>query len=262
MKKHPYQGIFVMTDGPDGAGKGVVLDAIKAREINSGKKVFDVQEFSEYYGYYPSVEDVDEDEEHEVVITHEPGYCGVGLYIREELIDKNDRDYSVPAIAEAYSLDRALLYQRTVLPCLEAGKTVVQSRSISTSLAYQPAMKSIDTKMFNNDNDFMTFSDILNLRGNSFVKNYLPDLFLVTLVQDEKVLEARWKERSKDDNAIFENLEFQRKLIEIYSSGDINWYFKTGGCEIALIDTSLTIEDTKKQVWEAYLKLLRDRDSE
>ena len=61
----------------------------------------------------------------------------MGRAIRQDLTS-NNYSYPAAAIAQAYALDRLILYTKLLIPLLAAGKCVLQDRGISTTLCYQP----------------------------------------------------------------------------------------------------------------------------
>ena len=94
------------------------------------------------------------------ILAFEPTYEGIGAVIRNEIIKKGTgRSYSAATTAQAYALDREVLYRTTVLPALKKQKFVVQDRGLPASLAYQSAQAEISKEK-------LTVEDILALPGN------------------------------------------------------------------------------------------------
>tara|TARA_Y100000034_G_C6753931_1_gene335355 strand:- start:70 stop:804 length:735 start_codon:yes stop_codon:yes gene_type:complete len=242
------KGRFVVVDGLDGIGKGVILRALKEAARTQGKKVFDVHEFWWGHDYHPDPQSIIG--EYDVVVTSEPTFVGVGKYIREELIAKNQRDYSSEIIAEAYALDRWILYRKLILPLLEAGVDVFQSRSFSSSIVYQRQSAMDAGNKFDVD-------DIMELPGNAFCAEHPMDFLIVPTIKDAEDAMKRSQEREKDDNCVFENIDFQLKIKEHYESDEFRELFENLGTEVVYLDAGKTVEFSQQQAKEFYEKKLK-----
>lgn len=229
-------GKFVMVDGLDGAGKGVAVNALREWAEAKEMKVLDLREYWKSNQGFPDVSDYD------VIISAEPTFTGIGKKIREKLI-KNGSQHSVKEIAEAFSQDRKELYEKLILPALEKGKYVFQERGITSSLVFQPTMG--DPKV---DVEF-----IKNLEGNKFCLEHAPDL-LVFVLADPKVVIERASAREKQDDAIFEKVEFQKKIKTVFESNWLRELFESKGSKVAYLNTNPpgTPEDTKKKIIEIF----------
>lgn len=237
------KGKFVMVDGLDGSGKGVIVDALvewaeakQLKVLNVGK-VGREQEFpiSESVAYF------------DVLRTDEPTFYYVGKAIREELIRANGRNYSAWSVAQAFALDREILYRRLIIPALKQGKYIFQERGVVSSIVYQPLQERIP------------LSEILKLPGNKLALQYPPDLLIIPKVSAETAMK-RLGPREKKDESIFETLSFQRKLAERYSSEWLKQLFEKQGTKIVYLDTEepKTAEETRQEtvrVWEEFLKV-------
>ena len=96
----------------------------------------------------------------------------------------------------------------------------------------------------------------MKLPGNAFAIKHAPSLLLIIDI-DSDVAIKRLKERKKQDNAIFEEVLFLRKIASRYKSEWIQKVFEKGGTKIVYIDTNppATLEDTERKVidiWEKY----------
>ena len=229
-----------MIDGLDGSGKGVAVNALKEHALSKGKKVIDLREYWKEHEGFPDILDYD------VIISAEPTFTNIGKKIREEMI-KNDSNYPVQDIAKAYSEDRLELYKKIILPALESGKWIFQERGVISSIVYQPLMgdKGIDLNF------------VLNLEGNKFCLEHAPDLLVIMVVKPEVVIE-RLKDREKKDDAMFEKLEFQKKIEKVYESEWLKQEFESRGSKVVYLDTNppKTVEDTKKKIIELFEELL------
>ena len=132
------RGKFIVVDGLDGCGKGVIIDTLVEEAKKDGKRVYDVHDFWDENDFHPDPKNIIGN--YDIILTSEPTFVGVGKVVRDELIAKNGRKYSPEVVAGGYSLDRWILYQQLLLPVLEAGIDVYQSRSLSTSIVYQRQM--------------------------------------------------------------------------------------------------------------------------
>ena len=159
----------------------------------------------------------------DIIITSEPTYMGIGKYIRDELISNNSEvKYSSQTIAEAYALDRRILYENLIVPALETGIDVYQSRSLSSSIVYQ-RQSAID-------------------EGQHF---------------DVKELNLRLENREKRDDCIFENLEFQLKLKEQYESDDFKKIFELKGVKVIYLDAGKSLKHSECLAEEFYKNNLK-----
>ncbi|MBS3176518.1 hypothetical protein J4457_04745 [Candidatus Woesearchaeota archaeon] len=227
-------GFFVMIDGLDGSGKGTALDALKEWTENIlKKKVLDLRIYWKEHNTYP-----ESIEQYDVIISAEPTYLGIGKKIREEMIVKNQKKYSPEQIAEAFAADRDFLYKEVIIPALKKGKWIFQERGIVTSIVYQPLQG-------------ITLEKVKSLPGNKQALNNAPNVLIVTKIRPEATMQ-RLAERTKQDNAMFENLEFQKKLEGIYESAWLKELFEQHGSEVVYLDTNppLRAGDTKRKIIE------------
>lgn len=268
------KGKFVVVDGLDGVGKGVFLDTFMEEAIRDGKRVYDVNKFWQGRNKHPQLSrlfsylglkvpaweikpDFHPDPEkiigkYDVIITSEPTFVGVGRYIREELIAKNNRNYSPEVVAQAYALDRMILYQQLLIPILNAGIDVYQSRSFSTSIVYQRQMALDEGREFSID-------EILKIPGNAFCyrKENLMDHLVIPTIKDVNEAVRRAKSREKQDDCRFENLQFQLKLKRHYDSPEFRKVFESQGVKVTEMNAGISIESSKEQAIEFYWEELK-----
>jgi len=221
-----------MVDGLDGSGKGTVVDAYGDWAKKQGLKIFDLREYSKKKHTLPEPEEL---EGFHVILSGEPTYDGIGQAIRQEFIKDNGRVYSAKATAEAFSLDRLVLYKKVILPALEKGKMVIQERGLTTSLCYQPVQGKI------------TLKELLSLEGNHFTLINRPDLLLIVVCKPETCLARLRKRLAKQDQAIFEKLAFLRKADKRFRSPCFAEIFQKQGSVVGYLDTNDTVEETKKE---------------
>lgn len=233
-----------MVDGPDGAGKGTAVDAIREHCKKQGKKVFDLREYWKDNNRIPKASEL---EEYDIIISSEPTHSGIGKVLREEIIAKGERKYSGTSTAHAFALDREVLYKKLIMPLLKAGKHIIQERGVVTSIVYQPVQL-----------EKISLRDIINIPGNRLCLKNSPDLLIIAKAEPETVMK-RLKFREKNDNAIFEELFFQRKISTRYESEWLKKLFEQHGSKVIYLDTNepSTKEDTQKravEVWEESIK--------
>lgn len=185
--------MFIMVDGIDGSGKSSVIDAWKEYLTAQGNTIFDLRDTWKKRGAYPEYSEL---KSYDFIFSGEPTYVGVGKVIREELIAKNN-NYTQNAIAEAYALDRLVLYKKIIIPALEDGKCVIQDRGVSTSLCYQTVG---DTKL--------SFEEVAALEGNALALAYAPNHLVLIEANTNIAIERLSKRLEKQDNVIFEKNVF------------------------------------------------------
>jgi len=238
-------GKFVVIDGIDGIGKGVFLSALVEEAKKQGLRIFDLHEFWKTNNFHPDPQEIIGN--YELVITSEPTFIGIGKVIREELITKNNRHYSPEAVAQAYALDRMILYQQLLLPLLKAGIHVFQSRSFSTSIVYQRQSALDEGREFSS-------SEIMSIPGNAFCAQFPPDFLLIPTIKDVQEAVRRAETRDKDDNCEFENLDFQLKIKEHYESKEFQELFAHLGTKLVYLDAGKTLEYSQQQAQDFYQK--------
>jgi len=234
------EGVFLMVDGLDGAGKGVVIDSLKAYFKDKDMKIFDLREHWQKHNDIPELEEV---MDYDVICSAEPTFSMVGKVIREEIVRDNKRKYSGLTTAHAFALDRGILYRKLLIPAKKAGKIILQERGVITSLVYQP----IQLERIN-------LKDIMNLPGNRLALKNAPDILIIMKVEPVVVIN-RLKQRGKKDHAIFENLMFQRKVEQRYESDWLRKLFMNFKSKVVYLDTNppRTVDDTKEnavRIWK------------
>ncbi|MFF5172778.1 dTMP kinase [Micromonospora sp. NPDC000089] len=118
MPAEPFvsNGLFVVFEGGEGAGKSTQLEALAERLRGQGR---------------------------EVVVTREPGATRVGERIRSLVLDTGAEAPSPRAEALLYAADRAHHVATVVRPALIRGAVVISDRYVDSSLAYQGAGRTL-----------------------------------------------------------------------------------------------------------------------
>lgn len=251
------KGIFVVIDGLDGIGKGVIERALVEYEQKLGRAVFDAISFSRANRKgLPELKDFWNPPEtyFDSIITAEPTYTGIGHVIRTEIIAKNERHYPFFTQIEAYSLDRLISMARVVIPALKSGLRVIQSRCVASTLTYQ-SLKALEA----GKDQLKVRKAILEHPGNKVQMQWAPDLLIIPTIKDIDALMNRIHERKKtqkDDKSIFDDGEFQKKLKSLYESQWLKQLFIKQGTTIRYLDAGISVEETRKQAVDIYQSFL------
>jgi thymidylate kinase len=259
---------FVMVDGPDSAGKSKVLEALKQWAVDRKLKVVDLpgmqKEFHEKkkldereLRLHTMIDDVpllreleQEFGTFDVLMSAEPTQGCLGRLIRNEIIHKDHlRPYTTLATAHAYGLERNIIYNRCLVDVLNRGLYDFHDRGFVTSMVYQTVQGA---------KEGLTLDDILRIPGNLLAQEYMPGLLILLRITPETASE-RSKKRTKQDGAIFEKEEFQRKVNEAYGSAWLREFFESRGTTVAYLDMDQlpTPADTARrtvELWDQYLK--------
>lgn len=246
------RGFFTANDGIDASGKGTILNTLVNYEKRLGCDVLDIDEFQKKYDKNPSLKNM---ELYQTVILSEPSYQGIGKIIREEIIANNKRNYTAKQTAEAFALDRMILFQELILPLLDEGKNVLLSRTVASSLVYQP----IQAK---EQGEKLTWNYVKNLDGNRFELENSPDLLMIPLVLDPKIVIDRLESREKQDNCIFETWNYQTQFLKVFQSKKLRKLFEKYGTKVEYLDTTgkpewsleKNIQETKRKAINIYKK--------
>jgi len=237
-------GTFIMVDGLDGAGKGVVIDSLKEHLKSQGKTILDLREYWKGNNDIPAADEI---KDFDVICSAEPTFSMVGKVIREEIVRDNNRRYSGISTAHAFALDREVLYRKLLIRAREQGKIILQERGVITSVVYQPIQL-----------EKISLNDIINLPGNRLALKNAPDILIILKVEPSVVI-GRLDARHKKDHAIFENLTFQQRLEVRYESDWLRKLFEGKGAKVVYLDTNppRTEQDTRNlavQIWNEQVK--------
>lgn len=221
------KGRFIIVDGLTGSGKSTVLGAITNWAVECGHRVWRLQDWKE-----PTPPRFEDTPDYDVYFTYEPTRLWVGAAIRFEL-SRTDKPYGGEELAHAFALDRELNYRRLILPALEAGKTVIQDRGVSSSIIYQPVML-----------DSVPVETILSLPGNKLAIEHAPTALVLTKLP-AVVAASRIAERGGESKGVFADIEFLKKQEERFASPWFRKLFEERGTKVFELNTSGTLEESQ-----------------
>lgn len=124
------EGTFITFEGPDGAGKTSVLQALLPQLQAHSKRP--------------------------VILTREPGGARISEHIRKLILDPANVEMDARTEALLYAASRRQHLVETILPALAAGQVVVCDRFVDSSVAYQGAGRQIGEDAVLAMNDFAT----------------------------------------------------------------------------------------------------------
>ena len=221
--------MFVVVDGIDGSGKGTIANALADRERARGSRVLDVREFAKQEHRLPEPE---ETAAYDLLLSAEPTHTWIGQAIREEIIRDNGRDYTARQTGEAYALDRLMLYTRVLLPARARGAHIIQERSFTTSIVYQPIQA-----------EAITVAELLAMPGNTFALINAPDLCIIVSTEPARAMQRLALRSDKRDDAIFERLPFLERSHEGFHASWFRDLLTAHGCRVEYLDANGAVED-------------------
>ena len=173
------KGFLVSLEGPEGAGKTSVLEALIPVLENRGV---------------------------EVLTTREPGGVLIGEKIREVILDPSHTEMDPKTELLLYIASRRQHLVEKVLPALAAGKLVIMDRFIDSSVAYQGFGRGLDKEAIDWLNEFAT-------------DGLKPDLTLYFDIEVEEGLARIAANSNREVNRLdMEGLDLHRKVRQGYLS--------------------------------------------
>ena len=173
------KGFLVSLEGPEGAGKTSVLEALIP---------------------------VLEDRGVEVLSTREPGGDLIGEKIREVILDPSHTQMDPKTELLLYIASRRQHLVEKVLPALATGKLVIMDRFIDSSVAYQGFGRGLDKEAIDWLNEFAT-------------DGLKPDLTLYFDIEVEEGLARIAANSNREVNRLdMEGLDLHRKVRQGYLS--------------------------------------------
>ncbi len=222
-------GQHVILEGIDGSGKSTVMAACHMWAEGRGAKVFDAVDFMRREKRLPTVRDLDDAT---VLLNAEPSFCWIGAAIREEIIAQHEptediKRYSGSETADAFALDRLVLYRRLIIPFLKnrPERVVFQDRGLASSLAYQPLQ-----------DPALSSDDLLQRPGNAQAIAFAPTVILLIHTDAAVAMSRLMQRQEKRDEHIFEKQDFQTRLAQRFCSDDVLNPFRRAGTVVVEID--------------------------
>ena len=173
------KGFLVSLEGPEGAGKTSVLEALIPILEDRGVKV---------------------------LRTREPGGVLIGEKIREVILDPSHTEMDPKTELLLYIASRRQHLVEKVLPALAAGKLVIMDRFIDSSVAYQGFGRGLDIDAIDWLNEFAT-------------DGLKPDLTLYFDIEVEEGLARIAANSDREVNRLdMEGLDLHRKVRQGYLS--------------------------------------------
>lgn len=243
-------GLHIVIEGIDGSGKSTVSGACEEWAAERGVKFFDVIEFAEREHRLPSVDEVGDATG---LLAAEPTFCWTGKAIRDEIIAKREGEeiarYDGWETAHAFATDRLVQFRRLIIPFLQnhPERIVIQDRSLASSLAYQPLQ---DTSL--------SSEKLLELPGNRQTIEFYPSLLLLIRTEAAAAMSRLEARTEKQDEVIFEEKDFQTKLVQRFLSDEVLGPFKDAGSEIGEVDGNRSIEEVSAAVKDLLSQKLPD----
>lgn len=151
-------GKFISIEGPDGAGKTSVVQALVAKLQAEGVT--------------------------DIVTTREPGGIKIAEQIRQVILDVANTEMDARTEALLFAASRRQHLVEKILPALEAGKLVICDRFVDSSLAYQGVARNIPTDLIWQINQFA-------------IEDHLPDLTILIDVPAEVGLERIYQAKGQ-----------------------------------------------------------------
>lgn len=236
----PYPGNLIMIDGIAGSGKTTVINAMFEQLVAEGRSCWRLQDWKEEAP--PRFDDV---KEYDVLFTYEPTRHWVGAAIRNEL--SHNKMFRALSHAHAFALDREIQYRRLIIPALQAGRTVIQDRGVSTSLVYQPTMA-----------HGPSLHAVKALPGNVVALANAPQHLVITRAPFEHVAE-RIRTRADESKGVYSiDLDLLRRADERFRAPWFRKLFESRGTTLHDLDTSGTLEQSKANAIAILSNILKE----
>ena len=202
MKK----GLFITFEGGDGCGKTTQIELLDKYLKDKG---------------------------YETLLTREPGAKGLGIKIREILLNY-DGDVSPNCESFLFLADRAQHVDCIIKPAIEQGKIILCDRHTDSTVAYQGYGRGLDI-------------DRINMLNNIATSGLKPDLTIVLDVDVETSMQRVGKEKDRMEAA---GIEFFKRVRNGFLE-----IAKKEPARVKVINSSDTIENIHKQVVDLVEKL-------
>lgn len=173
MKK----GLFIVFEGPDGAGKTTILEKVHNELKSRGVKC---------------------------ISTREPGGIVISEKIRNIILDKENITMDGRTEALLYAAARRQHLVEKVIPALEEGTMVLCDRFVLSSLAYQGFARGIGIDEVMSINEFA-------------IDGYMPDMTIYFDINPEAAMKRIMSNSDREINRLdLESINFHNKVQEGY----------------------------------------------
>ena len=192
-------GLFITFEGADGCGKTTQIELLDKYLKDKG---------------------------YETLLTREPGASGLGVKLREILLNY-DGEVSPNCESFLFLADRAQHVDCIIKPAKKEGKIILCDRHTDSTVAYQGYGRGLDLKRINYLNDIAT-------------SGMKPDLTIVFDIDAETSMQRVGKEKDRMESA---GIDFFNKVRQGYleiAASEPDW--------VKVISSSDTIENIHKKV--------------
>jgi dTMP kinase len=199
----PSPGRFIVLDGNEGCGKSTQARLLHERLLS---------------------------QQIPAILVRDPGTTPIGERIRAILLDPQSREMAMRCEMLLYMSARAQLMEQMILPALNAGKTVICDRFVSSTLAYQLG------------GDGLTAAEIRAV-ADVAIKGRWPDLTIILDMPHDASMARVKRARDRIEQRPLEYHEQVRKnyLAQVRD-------FPEG---YRLVSAQGTIEEVAERVWKA-----------
>ncbi|NPC94923.1 dTMP kinase [Bacillus sp. WMMC1349] len=170
-------GLFITLEGPEGAGKTTILQAVTQQLTKNG---------------YP------------VLATREPGGIEIAEQIREVILNPNNTDMDPKTEALLYAAARSQHLVEKVQPALKKGKIVLCDRFIDSSLAYQGYARGLGIDEVLSINQFA-------------IGEMMPHITIYFAIDPEEGMKRIHVNDSREKNRLdLEQIDFHHRVLQGY----------------------------------------------
>ncbi|MDA7028404.1 dTMP kinase [Bacillus sp. CLL-7-23] len=170
-------GLFITLEGPEGAGKTTILQAVTQQLTKNG---------------YP------------VLATREPGGIEIAEQIREVILNPNNTNMDPKTEALLYAAARRQHLVEKVQPALKKGKVVLCDRFIDSSLAYQGYARGLGIDEVLSINQFA-------------IGEMMPHITIYFAIDPEEGMKRIHVNDSREKNRLdLEQIDFHHRVLQGY----------------------------------------------
>lgn len=233
-------GRYIVIDGITGSSKSTIVEEMRKWSQSCGHAIFDLDTWCKENHSIPRFEELPD---MDVIFASEPTSALIGKAIRQELSFGDN--YSPIEIAQAFALDRHILANRLIQPARAAGKLIIQSRSVSSSIAIQSVMDAGPNR-----------EEIMQLPGNAFCLAHAPEHLILTHISPE-VAQQRLQKREGENKGIFEQMNLLEKEASVYYSESFAKIFTSRGTRVHHFSADQGLEEMKNQAHQLINSILK-----